>query len=263
LYRKLHQSRGLKRSANKGLVTRPGTPVGLSQGQSKNLSRSLYVDLHQPHRPKPDLALTGPAAPRQPAPAQAVPASGETVRQVALLPGEHVTHSFSPESGLLPQPQESGRMLVLTNQRVMTFGRRNGMRETVLMPLDQIKTVAVNSGRRGMGTLVQGGLMVGAAALFYVMLTYWLTGRVDGPTVPIIRMDLVAFLIFLAILSGVGLIAQVYFGKPDGNVVFQGEGASITFPFSGDGAEEQVYQVVNATFAARQSAVDDPHPVSN
>ena len=66
-------------------------------------------------------------------------------------------------------------------------------------------------------------------------------------------MDLVAFLVFLAILSGVGMIAQFYFSKPNGEVTFQGDGVKFTFPFRGETAEDQIYQVVNATFAARQS----------
>jgi len=68
-------------------------------------------------------------------------------------------------------------MLVLTNQRIMAFGQRDGLRETVLMPLEEVKAVAVVAGRRSKGTLFQGGLMVVAAVFFYVLLAYWLTGR--------------------------------------------------------------------------------------
>ncbi len=75
---------------------------------------------------------------------------------------------------------------------------------------------------------------------------------------PIIRMDLVAFLVFLAILTGVAMMAQMYFSKSDGEVTFQGEGVKVTFPFRGDTAEDDIYQVVNAAFAARQTSVSDP-----
>ena len=97
--------------------------------------------------------------------------------------------------------------------------------------------------------------MIVAAVVFYVLIAYWLTGRIDGPTVPIIRMDLVAFFVFLAVLSGVGLMAQMYFGKPDGEAAFQGDGVKVTFPFSGESAEKDIFKLVNAAFAARQVMV--------
>ena len=146
-------------------------------------------------------------------------------------------------------------MLLLTNRRIIAFGQSNGMRQTVLMPVEEVKAVSVNVGHRSKGALFQGGLMVVAAVFFYVLLAYWLTGRIDGPTVPIIRMDLVAFVVFLAILTGVAMMAQVYFGKPDGEVTFQGDGVKLTFPFRGESAENDMHAVVNASFAARQSVV--------
>ena len=124
-----------------------------------------------------------------------------------------------------------------------------------MMPVEEVKTVAVNVGARSKGTLLQGGLMVVAAVVFYVLIAYWLTGRIDGPTVPIIRMDLVAFIVFLAVLSGVGMMAQMYFGKPDGEAIFQGDGVKVTFPFRGESAEEDMFKLVNAAFSARRTMV--------
>ena len=181
--------------------------------------------------------------------------SGPPIRQVALLTGESVSLAFTPEEGLVYNPTGKGQLLVLTDQRLMAFGQREGMRETVLMPVEEVKTVAVNVGARSKGTLLQGGLMVVAAVVFYVLIAYWLTGRIDGPTVPIIRMDLVAFIVFLAVLSGVGMMAQMYFGKPDGEAIFQGDGVKVTFPFRGESAEEDMFKLVNAAFAARRTMV--------
>jgi multisubunit Na+/H+ antiporter MnhB subunit len=148
-------------------------------------------------------------------------------------------------------------MLVLTNRRIIAFGQTDGMRQTVLLPVEEVKAVAINVGHRSKGALFQGGLMVVAAVFLYVLLAYWLTGRIDGPTVPIIRMDLVAFVVFLAVLTGVAMLAQVYFAKPDGEVTFQGDGVKLTFPFRGDTAEADMYQVVNSAFASRQTIVGD------
>ena len=146
-------------------------------------------------------------------------------------------------------------MLVLTNRRIIAFGQSGGMRQTVLMPVEEVKAVSVSVGDRGKAALFQAGLMVVAAVFFYVLLAYWLTGRIDGPTVPIIRMDLVAFVVFLAVLTGVAMLAQIYFAKPDGEVTFQGDGVKLTFPFRGETAEGDMYQLVNTAFAARQAVV--------
>jgi len=240
-------------------VTRTGATVGLSQGQYQPLWQQLTKGLHQGLTPSPAPPPTPSPVPRQPEASPpsgvATPGTGAKIRMVSLLPGESVSHTFSHERGLVPQPEDQGRMLVLTNQRVIAFGQKDGNREVVVMPLNEVKAVAVNSARRSKGSLIQGGLMVVAGVFLYVLLAYWLTGRIDGPTVPVIRMDLSAFLVFLAILSGVGIMAQFYFGKPDGEVTFQGDGVRVTFPFKGATAEEQIFEVVNSTFAARQRIV--------
>ena len=180
---------------------------------------------------------------------------GLPVRQVALLAGESVSLAFTPKVGMVSGLPEEGQLLVLTDQRLMAFVKREGVKETVLMPVEEVKAVAVNAGARSKGTLLQGGMMIVAAVVFYVLIAYWLTGRIDGPTVPIIRMDLVAFIVFLAVLSGVGLMAQMYFGKPDGEAAFQGDGVKVTFPFRGESAEKDIFKLVNAAFAARQTVV--------
>ena len=104
--------------------------------------------------------------------------------------------------------------------------------------------------------MFQGGTMIVAAVFFYVLLAYWLTGRIDGPTVPIIRMDMVAFVVFLVILTGVALLAQIYFAKPDGEVTFQGDGVKFTFPFRREADEDEMHILVNAAFAARQTVTE-------
>ena len=240
-------------------VTRPGIPVGLSLGLNQSLHQGLYKGLHQGLKTLVhDAAVVRETAHVRLQSDAGTPSPATTIRKVSLLSGETVTHTFCPEEGLIPHPREEGRMLVLTNRRVIAFGRRDGTRETVLMPVEEVKAVAVNAGRRSKGTLFQGGLMVMAGVFFYVLLAYWLTGQVDGPSIPVIRMDLLAFLVFLGILSGIGIMAQFYFGRPDGEVTFQGDGVKVTFPFRGKTAEDQIYQVVDATFAARQLIVGYP-----
>jgi hypothetical protein len=242
--------------------TRPGTPVGLFGNISQNLHKSLYSGLHPDAGHVQSISSHYPTASIHTHESLGIASSvrchsGIFVRQVSLLPGESISYIFSPENGRISKPLTKGLMLVLTNLRVMTFGQKDGVKETVLIPLEEVKAVAVNAGQRSKGTLFQGGVMIVAAVFFYVMLAYWLAGRIDGPTVPIIRMDLVAFVVFLAILIGVTMLAQMYFAKPDGEVTFQGDSVKFTFPFRGEAAEDEIYTVVNAVFTARQVVNSD------
>ena len=254
-----------KKQTKDQAVTRTGTPVALSRCLHEGLQQGLYNGLFQGYQARDHDAIVGlkmvDVAPRTvdvsfPSPTE-TPSPGKKIRKVGFLSGETVTHTFCPEEGLISNPQEQGRMLVLTNQRVISFGHRDGMRETVLMPVDQVKAVAVNAGIRSKLMLFQGGLIVIAGVVIYVLLAYWLQGRIGGPTIPVIRMGLVAFLVSLAILSSVGIMTQFYFRKPDGEVTFQGDGVKLAFPFRGEAAEDDIYQVVNATFAARQTMMVD------
>ena len=235
--------------------------MGLSRSLDQSLQKDLFSGLFQgaptltndgaAHSDPVQSAVPGDAATS----AVAESLSGRTIRRIDLLLGESASHTFCPEEGLVMTPPEEGRMLVLTNRRIIAFGLSSGMRQTVLMPVEEVKAVAISAGARSKGTLIQGVLMVGAAVILYILMAYWLTGRIDGPTVPIIRMDLVALIVFLAVLSGVGLLAQVYFSKPYGEVTFQGDGVKVTFPFKGETAESDVFKVVDAAFVARQEMV--------
>ena len=233
----------------------------LTQGLKQGLYNELFQGYSAPSLGTHPLTTTRPSTIADSGETQTVPTpvatthAGPLIRQVLLMAGESVSAIFSSEKGLIPEPTNDGRLMVLTNQRLMAFGQHEGMKETVLMPVEEVKAVAISAGARSKGTLIQGVLMVGAAVILYILLAYWLTGRIDGPTVPIIRMDLVAFIVFLAVLSGVGLLAQVYFSKPDGEVTFQGNGVKVTFSFKGETAESDVFKVVDAAFVARQEMV--------
>ncbi|MDA1127227.1 MAG: hypothetical protein O2913_00820 [Chloroflexi bacterium] len=253
--------RQARKQAKERVVTQTRKSVGLSRGLHQGLQKRLYQGLYQGSQIQahdaiaaPETASVAPLATDviRPSPV-AIPTTETKIRKVALLSGETVTHTFYPEEGLASQPRDQGLMLVLTNQRVISFGSRDGRRETVLMPVEEVKVVAVQSGLRSKVMLFQGGLTVLAGVVIYLVLMYWLEGKFEDPDIPLIRMGLVAFLVFLAILAGVGMISQFYFSKPDGEVAFQGDGVKLVFPFRGEAAENDIYQVVNSTFAARQS----------
>lgn len=249
-----------RRSKETKAATRRRTPVGLSVNITETLQKSLYKTLHQDWRcvgpisthhvtsPVYDIGLSEIASDNS-------VLSSVFVRHVSLLQGESISCTFSPENGLVSGPLAQGRMLVLTNLRVITFGQKDGIRETVVVPLEEVKAVSVNAGRRSKWVLLQGAIMMAAAVLFYVILAYWLTGRIDAPQVPIIRMDLAAFIAFLAVSIGITMLAQMYFARPDGEVMFQGDSVKFTFPFKGATCEDEVYVLVNSAFSARQEIV--------
>ena len=239
-------TQSLRQDLYSGMFNGIASPNHVIPYPTTNATRSLITETSATTVPQSPIAADVPSA---------TALTGSPIRGVALLPGESVSLNFVPEDGLVSNPPDEDRLLVLTNQRLMAFGQNEGMKETLLMPLEEVKAAGVRAGARSKGTLLQGALMVVGAVIFYVLIAYWLTGRIDGPTVPVIRMDLVAFIVFLAVLSGVGMTAQMYFGKPDGEVTFQGDGVKVTFPFKGEAAEEDVFKVVNAAFAARQTMI--------
>ena len=175
------------------------------------------------------------------------------IRDVVLLPGETINYVFSPKLGLTEQPPANGQLLIATSQRVVAFCRNDGRDETFLVPVGELKGVAVKSRSRSATSIVQGILLALAATFLYVVVAYWLTGRVDGPSVPVINMDIGPLVILLLALLGAGLVGKHYFIKEDGSVTFQGSNWTFAFPYRGDRAGQDIYRLVNGVFATRHS----------
>jgi len=173
------------------------------------------------------------------------------VRDVTLLPGEKVTQVFSPEDGLVSEPLREGQLLIATNQRIISFGEDHGRTETVLVPIEELKGVTVKTGPQSSLNLFQGLLLAVGGIFAFLIVGYWLAGQVNGPNVPIIGIDLLPFLAMVAIVWGAVLIGRYYFAKEDNLVTFQGSNWVFTFPYRGEKAESEVYQLVNTLFANR------------
>ena len=178
------------------------------------------------------------------------------IRDVALLPEERVSHVFCPETGLTGEPPGSGQMLITTNQRIMAFSIDEGGRETFMVPIEDLRGVSVKAGSRTSAALVQGILLIAGALFVYLVLAYWLTGRFQGPTIPLIRMDTGAFMVFVGALMGAFFIGRHYFTKEEGSVTFQGGNWSFSFPYKGEGPGYDIYQVINTVFADRRSGLE-------
>ena len=189
-----------------------------------------------------------------------VPENVETqVRDVALLPGEKITCIFSPEQGLTLAPPLTGQVLITTNQRVLAFRRNDGRNETFLAPVEEFKGVAVKSHSRNATSILQGVALSVVGIVLYLVVAYWLTGRFDGPSVPVINIDIGPLLVLLVALVAALLMARRYFSKQDGSVIFQGHNWSFEFPYRGDRASQEIYQVVNSLFATRLSVNGNSH----
>ena len=175
------------------------------------------------------------------------------VRSIALLPGETIDHFFSPESGLTQHPPENGQLLVSTNQRVLAFCRNEGRDETYMVPVSELQGVAVKARTRSSASVIQGIILAVGTIVLYLAIAYWITGRVEGPSIPVINMDVVPFLVMMIALAGVGLMARHYFSTEEGSVTFQGSNWNFAFPYRGKRAGKELHQVVNSVFATRLS----------
>jgi hypothetical protein len=179
------------------------------------------------------------------------------VRHVGLLSGEKVVCLFDPESGILPEPTRRGRLLVTTNQRIISFEDGLSDHSTMLIPVEELKGVSVSSGSRNTPSLKQGFMLIGGGLILYLVLSYWLTTRFDGPTVPLINIDLAPLLVLLAVITGGWIAWQHYFASESGEIKFQGSDWSINFPYPGETAGTEVYQMINLVFSARRSPGGD------
>ena len=175
------------------------------------------------------------------------------IRDVALMPGERVTHVFSPSSGLSDEPPVEGQLLITTDERILAFSQEDGKAQTHIVPVEELAGVLVRSGARGFGSLLQGLVVVVGGLVIYLVVAYWLTGHIDGPSVPLIGMDVGPLLLLLAVIAGVVLVGRYYFVKDTGSVVFQGRNWLFAFPYHSDRSKLQVYQLVNTAFVARRS----------
>ncbi len=175
------------------------------------------------------------------------------IREVALLSGERIIQVFCPDRGLTQEPPVRGKVLVTTNQRILAFSRDDDRNETYLAPVEELKGVAVKTGDRSYSSLFQGLLLIIGGIFLYLVLAYWLTGQFTGPSVPVLNMDTGPLMVLIVVLIGLVVIGRYYFAREDGSVIFQGSSWVFAFPYRSDRARQDIYQVVNSVFAARQA----------
>ena len=176
-----------------------------------------------------------------------------SIRHVAMLPGEKLTHVFSPSMGFSQEPPVNGHVLITTNQRILAFSNEDGKDETHIVPVEELSGVVVKTVSRNSASLLQGILLVAGGLFVYAIAAYWLAGRIELPNVPVINLDIGAIGVLIAIFAGVLLIWNFYRSNESGSVTFQGTNWVFSFPYESEGAKEQVYRMVNTVLVARRS----------
>ena len=163
-----------------------------------------------------------------------------------------VTHIFSADLGLADEPPEAGKVLITTNRRILAFTEREGRNETFVTFVEELKGVALKSSSRRGGSMLQGLLLAAGGIFLYVAVAYWLAGRLGGPNVPILSMDLGPFILLIVAMLGAAFAGRYLYGQGDASVTFQGSNWTFVFSYRGDLAGEEIYRVVNTLFAARK-----------
>ncbi len=177
------------------------------------------------------------------------------VRGIPLLPGERLTRVFSLRNGLLDEPSFDGDLLIATNQRILFFRNEGKHREVSLFPLDEFTGAAIRSrNRRGLAVLSGIGILV-AGLLAYLSTAYWLAGRLNGPSIPILEMDLAPF-VLLALTMVVSL---TYWRRnvlvPVGDITLWGRNWVLSFVCHTQAQVPQLQLVVDALYASRRPSL--------
>jgi len=175
------------------------------------------------------------------------------IRNVGLLSGEKVVSLFSPSDGVVAEPTTAGPLLITTSQRIISFSEDQDDRETMLFPVEELKGITVKNSSANSLTLWQGLVMIAGGLILYFAVSYWLTGRLQGPRLPLIDIDLGPFVILLGILAGAWFAWKHYFAPTGGLLYLQGSNWGFSFPYQGEHAADEVYQLVNTIFDARNA----------
>ena len=182
------------------------------------------------------------------------------IRNVGLLSGEKVVSLFSPSEGVIAEPTVTGPLLITTNQRIISFPEAQDDRGTMLFPVEELKGITVKNGSANSLTLWQGLLMIAGGLILYFVVSYWLTGKLEGPRLPLIDIDLGPFVLLIGILAGAWFTWKHYSAAAGGLVYLQGSNWGFSFSYQGEQAADEVYQLVNTIFDARnaRSGYDPP-----
>ena len=176
-------------------------------------------------------------------------AAGQTfIRELPLLEGEQIEERFVPDDGLVPDVPLKGELLVLTNQRIVSFAQNNGHKETLLAPLGELQRVSVRANTRGLKNLSQGLILILIGILVYFIIGYVLDGVA------------IALALGLAIVVvGILFIARYLIWEDEGSISFHVGGWEVRFPYKSNKASLDVYKLINRFFELKLNT-NSHHP---
>lgn len=162
------------------------------------------------------------------------------IRQVHLLGDEKVVQLFTPNKGIIEHTSvdEIGddELLVLTDQRLITFTRTEGSREVRAVHLSKVEGISVKDDTRNPKPLYQGLSIILIGVLVYLVLGTFSTG---GWTA--------------GFLGGIiGILGLIYIGQflaweQGGEITFHGGSWKTIFPYT-NMSESQVQTAIHKYF---------------
>ena len=179
------------------------------------------------------------------------------IRGVPLAAGEETARVFLPNEGLVDSVPQTGQVLILTNQRLIAFRGVEGYRDTHMAMTSEIAQCSVRTGQRNWSAIMQGLMVVVGGAFLYLIVGYWLAGRISGPNVPVLNIDVAPLVALVIVLAGVFILVSNFFTRPAGAVIFHGEGMEIAFPFRSSLDVREVYDLVDLAHSSRRRALSE------
>ena len=155
------------------------------------------------------------------------------IRKVPLLHNEAISCIVSATNGIIREPEPNGRLLVTTNRRIMLFSHGSRERTTILLPIEKLTGHSLTEKDNSPVSLFQGLMVLTAGVLIYLFCGYWLSDHLDGPSIPLINMDLWAVILLASLITGGYLIWKYYFSKEGFQITFKGIGWSYDFEYRG------------------------------
>ena len=166
-----------------------------------------------------------------------VTTSANSVRGLPLLPGERIEEQFVGDGGLVANTPQKGQLLILTNQRVISFVQSDGHREMFLAPLKELTGVSVKANTRGFRDLVQGLVLMVIGILAYFILGYILEGIT-------IALALGAAIVFVGVL----FLGKHLFWEEEGSITFHVGRWDLIFPYKNNRASADVHRLIDRFF---------------
>lgn len=174
------------------------------------------------------------------------------IRGVPLLPEEKVAQVLSLEEGLLAEPAAEGRLLAATNRRILYFTRNRGYEETYLLPVEELSGVTVSAAGKGSFSWARALLLGFGALVFYLVVAYWLVGRVSSPTIPVINLDAAPLAALALLVVGGWFLASRYIHPAGGVVTLVGNNWTLPIDYLGTERTGDIGVWVNALFLCRE-----------